>query len=80
MEGKRMSKEKQFKSIIAQYCKKKPDEIDNGMRFREDLGFSSLDFMSFLGEIEDAFDIELDEEDAVRVFTVGEALELLESA
>jgi acyl carrier protein len=80
MEGKRMSKEKQFKSIIAQYCQKKPDEIDNGMRFREDLGFSSLDFMSFLGEIEDAFDIELDEEDAVRVFTVGEALDLLESA
>jgi acyl carrier protein len=80
MEEKRMSKEKQFKSIIAQYCQKKPDEIDNGMRFREDLGFSSLDFMSFLGEIEDAFDIELDEEDAVRVFTVGEALDLLESA
>ncbi len=31
------------------------------MRFREDLGFTSPDFMSFLGELEDTFDIELDE-------------------
>ncbi len=31
------------------------------MRFREDLGFTSLDFMSFLGELEDTFDIELEE-------------------
>ena len=28
---------------------------------REDLGFTSLDFMSFLGELEDTFDIELEE-------------------
>ena len=47
------------------------------MRFREDLGFSSLDFMSFLGELEDTFDVELEEEDALKVLTVGEALELL---
>jgi acyl carrier protein len=49
------------------------------MKFREDLGLSSLDFMSFLGELEDVFDIELAEEDALGVYTVGEALELLES-
>jgi acyl carrier protein len=74
-----MSKEIKFKEIIAQYCPKKAEEIDNGMRFREDLGFSSLDFMSFLGEVEDEFDVELEEDDALKVFTVGEALELLES-
>jgi len=48
------------------------------MRFREDLGFSSLDFMSFLGELEDTFDVELEEEDLVQVLTVAEALELME--
>ncbi len=52
--------------------------MGNDMRFREDLGFSSLDFMSFLGELEDTFDVELEEEDALKVLTVGEALELLE--
>ena len=48
------------------------------MRFREDLGFSSLDFMSFLGELEDTFDVELEQEDALEVRTLGEALEMLD--
>lgn len=73
-----MTKEMQFKTIVAQYCKVKPEEMQNDMRFREDLGFSSLDFMSFLGELEDTFDVELEEEDALKVLTIGEALELLE--
>lgn len=47
-----MTQEMQFKKIIAQYCDVKPEEMTNDMKFREDLGFSSLDFMSFLGEIE----------------------------
>ena len=33
---------------------------------------------SFLGELEDTFDIELEEEDALQVVTISEALELLE--
>lgn len=73
-----MTQEMQFKTIVAQYCKVKPEEMENDMRFREDLGFSSLDFMSFLGELEDTFDIELEEEDALQILTVGEALNLLE--
>ena len=73
-----MTKEMQFKTIVAQYCKVKPEDMNNDMRFREDLGFSSLDFMSFLGELEDTFDVELEVEDALKVLTVGEALELLE--
>ena len=64
--------------IVAQYCDVTPEEMNNDMRFREDLGFSSLDFMSFLGELEDTFDIELEEEDALQVHTIAEALELME--
>ena len=45
-----MTQEMQFKTIVAQYCEVKPDEMNNDMRFREDLGFSSLDFMSFTGD------------------------------
>lgn len=73
-----MTQEMQFKEIVAQYCNMDPEKITNEMRFREDLGFSSLDFMSFLGELEDTFDIELEEEDLVQILTVAEALELLE--
>ena len=42
------------------------------------LGFSSLDFMSFLGELEDTFDLELDESEVLKITTLGEALNLLE--
>lgn len=73
-----MTQEMQFKTIVAQYCKVTPEEMVNEMRFREDLGFSSLDFMSFLGELEDTFDVELEEEDALQVLTIGQALEMLD--
>lgn len=72
-----MSQEMEFKTIVAQYCQVKPEDMTDEMRFREDLGFSSLDFMSFLGELEDTFDIELNEEDALKILTIGEALTLL---
>lgn len=74
-----MTKEMQFKTIVAQYCKVKPEDMKNETKFREDLGFSSLDFMSFLGELEDTFDVELEEEDVLHIFTIGEALALLET-
>ena len=73
-----MTQEMQFKEIVAQYCQVEPEEMTNDMRFMEDLGFTSLDFMSFLGELEDTFDVELEEEDVVQVLTIEEALELLE--
>ncbi len=72
-----MTQEMQFKEIVAQYCGVKPEDMTDDMRFREDLGFSSLDFMSFLGELEDTFDVELEEQDALQVLTIEEALALL---
>ena len=73
-----MNQEMKFKNIVAQYSKVVPEEMNNEMRFREDLGFSSLDFMSFLGELEDTFDLELYESEVLKITTLGEALNLLE--
>ena len=73
-----MSQEREFKNIVAQYINVSPEEMKNEMRFREDLGFSSLDFMSFLGELEDTFDIELDEGEVLKITTLGEAVNLLD--
>ena len=74
-----MNQEMEFKNIVAQYSNVAPEEITNNMRFSEDLGFSSLDFMSFLGELEDTFDIELEESEVMKIVTIGEALELLDN-
>ena len=43
----------------------------------EDLGFTSFDFMSMLGELEDAFDVEIDQQEVSDIRTVQEAVEYL---
>lgn len=78
MEEKKMDKVMEFKEVVAQYCEVAPEDMTDDMRFREDLGFSSLDFMSFLGELEDTFEVELDESEALKVLTIKDALELLD--
>ena len=45
----------------------------------EDLGFTSFDFMSMLGELEDEFDVEINQQEVANVRTVGEAMAYLES-
>lgn len=73
-----MSLERKFKELVSQYCKATPDELNGGSRFREDLDFSSLDFMSFLGELEDEFDVELEQDKIVNIRTIDEALSMIQ--
>ena len=47
-------------------------------RFIEDLKFNSYDFMSFLGEVEETFEITVEEEDVLTLTTVGEAIAYIE--
>lgn len=72
--------EKKFLEIVEQYCSVKQEDMQPEMRFIEDLEFSSFDFMAFLGELEDAFDIEVEEEEVLKIKTLGEALDYLEKA
>lgn len=69
----------QLAEIITNYVEVKKEDIRPESRFMEDLGFSSFDFMSMLGEVEDTFDVEIEEEKAVGIRTVQEAVDYLES-
>lgn len=71
--------EEKFKKLIAQYCEVEPEDMTTEMRFMEDLGFSSFDFMAFLGELEDTFDVEVDEETVLKIKTLGEAITYLKT-
>lgn len=68
-----------LKEIICQYVDVKPEEIVEEARFIEDLGFNSYDFMSLVGEIEDQFDVEVEEREVVNVKTVGDAVEYIKT-
>lgn len=69
----------QLAEIITNYVEVKKEDIKPESRFMEDLGFSSFDFMSMLGEVEDTFDVEIEEEKAAGIRTVQEAADYLES-
>ncbi|MGN0508893.1 MAG: acyl carrier protein [Ruminococcus sp.] len=69
-----------MRELITNYVDVSPAEISEESKFIDDLGFNSYDFMSFLGEIEDEFDIEIDEREALKIHTVGEAIKYIESA
>ena len=64
--------------IICSYVEVEKDNIRPESRFMEDLGFTSYDFRSMLGEIEDEFDVEVEQADAMNIRTVQEAADYLE--
>ena len=64
--------------IIMNYVEVDRADIKPESRFMEDLGFTSFDFMSMLGEIEDELDIEVVQEEITDIRTVQEAVDYLE--
>ncbi|MBQ5559143.1 MAG: acyl carrier protein [Lachnospiraceae bacterium] len=73
--------EQKFKEIAERYCTLKADEITSDMKLRDDLGLSSLDLMTLLGDIEDEFDIEFefgeDDSKLAGIVTVEDAINLM---
>ena len=67
-----------LKELITQYVEVSEDEITKTSRFSEDLGFNSYDYMSMLGDMEDEFEVEIDEAEAGSKKTVAELLDYLE--
>ena len=64
--------------IMCNYVEVEQSDVHPESRFMEDLGFTSFDFMSMLGELEDEFDIEIDEQEVADIRTVQEAVDYLE--
>lgn len=47
--------------------------------FKDDLGADSLDIVELVMELEDEFDLEISDEDAEKITTVGEVVNYIES-
>lgn len=63
--------------IICDYVEVDASEITPESRFMEDLGFTSFDFMSMLGQLEDEFDVEINQQEVADIRTVQEAVDYL---
>ena len=64
--------------MICQYVEVEAEDITRDSRFIEDLGFNSYDVMSMMGDAETEFDIEIEQEEAVKCKTVGELADYFE--
>ncbi|XCP83645.1 acyl carrier protein [Roseburia hominis] len=69
-----------LKAIIAEVMTIEPDEITMDSAFVDDLGADSLDIFQIIMGIEEAFDIEIDNEEADKIATVGDAVEAIKNA
>lgn len=69
----------ELKEIISQYVEVEESKITEDSRFMEDLGFNSFDFMSLVGEVEERYDIEVDEREVVQIKTVKDAMDYIAS-
>jgi acyl carrier protein len=70
--------EGKVKSIIADQLGVSEDEIKMESSFIEDLGADSLDIVELVMEFEKEFEIDIPDEDAEKLRTVGDAIGYLE--
>ena len=66
-----------YAAAVADVLERDPDEIEHGLQFREDLDIDSLGVFELVLELEEAFDLELPEEDAEKITTTTEGFELV---
>lgn len=69
-----------LKKVIAEVLNVDPDEITMETTFMDDLGADSLDVFQIIMGIEEEFDIEISNEDAEKIVTVGDAVEQIKNA
>ena len=69
-----------LKKIIAEVLGVDPNEITLDTTFTDDLGADSLDLYQIILEVQEELNIEVDEEVASGIKTVGDAVELLEKS
>ena len=67
-----------LQQIIAEVLNVEASEVMPGTTFTDDLGADSLDLYQIILGVEDAFDIEIPQEEAEKIVTVGDAVELIQ--
>ena len=65
------------KKIVVEHLGVEPEKVVDGANFIEDLGADSLDIVELVMEFEKEFNIDIPDEDAEKLRTVGDALAYL---
>ncbi len=68
---------KQLQDLIRDYSGNNELVLTEESSLINDLGLSSLDVISLIGNIEDTFDIQIEDEDIVKLLTVKDVVEYI---
>jgi acyl carrier protein len=69
--------EERVKEIIVEQLGVSPEQVKPEGRFIDDLGADSLDTVELIMALEEEFNVEIPDEDAEKMVTVGDALNYL---
>lgn len=69
-----------LREIIVDVLNVGEDDVKMETTFVDDLGADSLDIFQIIMGIEEAFDIEIENEEAEKIVTVGDAVEQIKNA
>ena len=67
------------KKIIVERLEVDESQVTPEASFKDDLGADSLDVVELVMELEDEFDMEISDEDAEKISTVGDAVNYIKS-
>ena len=67
------------KEVVIEQLNVSPDEVKEESKFIEDLGADSLDVVELVMALEEEFDIEIPDEEAESILTVGDAIKFIEA-
>lgn len=70
--------EARVKEIIVEQLQVEEDEVTPDASFQQDLGADSLDNVELVMALEEAFGVEISDEDAEKLQTVGAAIDFIE--
>lgn len=66
-----------MKKVICDYAEINPDQITEETNMRTDLGLNSLELVNMAVAIEDEFDVEIPDREALGIDTVADVIELI---
>ncbi len=74
-----MSVEKRVKEIIVEQLGVNESEVTSEAKFVDDLGADSLDLVELVMALEEEYNIEISDEEAEKILTVGDAIEYIQT-
>ncbi|EKY22236.1 acyl carrier protein [Clostridium celatum] len=66
-----------LRELLSEYVEVAREDITVESKLVEDLGLNSYEFMTLVGDLEEEFDVEVNEREVAKVNTIGDIIEYI---